>query len=345
MTRAKQVGVVGLGRMGTGIAKRLAAASHDCVVFDRSASALAALDGTTVRPAASLADLVRALGQPRVVWIMIPAGAVDALIAELRPLLAAGDIVIDGGNSHHVDDLRRARELATAGIHYVDVGVSGGVRGFEHGFCLMIGGEPQIVARLAPVFAVLAPGAPPDPAREPPSNTARYGYLHCGPVGAGHFVKMVHNGIEYGLMAAYAEGLNLLEHADAGRKSTNAGAGTAPLEHPDRFAYDFDLAAIAEVWRHGSVIRSWLLDLTAQALSRSPGLEAFGGRVADSGEGRWTAAAAIELGVPAPVIAAALFARFSSQGADNFANRLLSALRQEFGGHIEPSSVRGPETR
>jgi 6-phosphogluconate dehydrogenase len=340
-----QLGVVGLGRMGAGLAKRLALAGHDCVAFDRHAAALAALDGTTVRRAPSLAELVAALGKPRTIWIMIPAAAVDAVIAEIRPLLAAGDTVIDGGNSHFADDLRRTRELESAGIHYLDVGVSGGVFGLELGFCLMIGGEAPVVARLAPIFAALAPSAPPDPAREPPSQTARHGYLHCGPSGAGHFAKMVHNGIEYGLMAAYAEGLNLLKHASAGRATAVPDAETAPLEHPERYAYDFDLAAIAEVWRHGSVIRSWLLDLAARSLARGPGLESFGGRVSDSGEGRWTAAAAIELGVPAPVLAAALSARFGSRGADDFANRLLSALRHEFGGHAEPPSAPGPAAR
>jgi 6-phosphogluconate dehydrogenase len=338
-----RIGVIGLGRMGAGIARRLAAAGHECTAFDHDAAALAALDGTAIRRAASLSELAAALGTPRTVWIMIPASAVDAVIADLRPLLAAGDTVIDGGNSHYADDLRRARELGAAGIHYVDVGVSGGIWGLEQGFCQTIGGEASIVTRLAPIFAALAPAASPDPSREPPSRSARYGYVHCGPNGAGHFAKMIHNGIEYGLMAAYAEGFNLLKHANAGRAA--AASGAVPLEHPERFAYDFDLAAIAEVWRHGSVIRSWLLDLAARSLARSPDLDSFGGRVADSGEGRWTAEAALEIGVPAPVLTAALFARFGSRGADDFANRLLSALRHEFGGHTEPPAVQEPETR
>jgi 6-phosphogluconate dehydrogenase len=340
-----QVGVVGLGRMGAGIAKRLAAAGHDCVAFDRQPDAIATLDRTAIQPAASVAELIAALGRPRTVWIMIPAGAVDSAIAELRPLLAKGDVVIDGGNSHYVDDLRRARELASAGIHYVDVGVSGGVWGLEHGYCQMIGGEAPIVARLAPIFAALAPSAPADPAREPPSRTARHGYLHCGASGAGHFAKMVHNGIEYGLMAAYAEGFNLLKHANSGARSADPDAESAPLAQPERFAYDFDVGAIAELWRHGSVVRSWLLDLAARALAGSPGLEEFRGRVPDSGEGRWTAAAAIDVGVPVPVIAAALFSRFGSRDADAFANRLLSALRHEFGGHGETPATREPGVR
>ena len=331
-----QIGMVGLGRMGANMAKRLLAAGHDCVVFDRNAALREAFAATRATRAASLAELVGALREPRAIWIMVPAAAVDDVIAELREWLRAGDIVIDGGNSYYVDDIRRAAELRAAGIHYIDVGVSGGVWGLENGYCQMIGGEPQVVARLWPFFAALSPGAARLAGDQRPERTAPYGFLHCGAPGAGHFVKMIHNGIEYGLMAAYAEGFNLLRHANAGTVESTPDAEVAPLAAPDRFAYDFDLAEIAEVWRHGSVVRSWLLDLTSDALARDPKLERFGGRVADSGEGRWTVMAAIEAGVPAPVLATALFARFGSRGAEDFANRVLAALRYEFGGHSEP---------
>jgi 6-phosphogluconate dehydrogenase len=332
-----QIGMLGLGRMGSNMAKRLLAAGHECVVFDLNSAAVAELAEARATAAPSLRAFVTQLRQPRAVWLMIPAAAVDAAIADLRPLLAVDDVIIDGGNSHYVDDLRRAASLAAAGIRFVDVGVSGGVWGLEHGFCQMIGGDARTVERLRPIFAALAPRSGASDADRPAAGTAALGYLHCGPTGAGHFVKMVHNGIEYGLMAAYAEGINLLRHADVGSSAAVRApdAETAPMKAPERFAYDFDLAQITELWRHGSVIRSWLLDLVGAALSRDPGLDAFAGQVADSGEGRWTVDAAVEAGVPVPVLATALFARFSSRGAEDFANRLLSALRYEFGGHAE----------
>jgi 6-phosphogluconate dehydrogenase len=284
-------------------------------------------------PAASLAEVVRLLQAPRTIWIMIPAAAVDAVIAELTPLLAAGDTLIDGGNSHYVDDVRRSQALAAHGVHYLDVGVSGGVWGLEKGYCLMIGGDQDTAERLTPLFTALAPGASGTP---PSAGTAPLGYLHCGPSGAGHFVKMVHNGIEYGLMAAYAEGFNLLEQANAGERAKRVDAETAPLTiQGAHLAYEFDLAAIAELWRHGSVVRSWLLDLAGAALAQNPTLDGFLGEVSDSGEGRWTVNTAIEAGVPVPVLATALFARFGSRGHDDFANRLLSAMRLQFGGHVE----------
>jgi 6-phosphogluconate dehydrogenase len=318
--------------MGGNMARRWLEAGHECVVYAREPSATAGLGRDGAVPASSLADLAAKLRAPRVVWIMIPAAAVDGVIDELTPLLAAGDTLIDGGNSHYVDDVRRAGTLAPRGIHYVDVGVSGGIHGREQGYCQMIGGEAAAVARLDALFAALAPGA-----REPAStDTARRGYLHCGPSGAGHFVKMVHNGIEYGLMAAYAEGFNLLRHAGSGLAPERVDAETAPRRlRGSRLTYDFDVRAIAEVWRHGSVVRSWLLDLAAQALERDPRLEGFRGEVADSGEGRWTIDTAVDAGVPVPVLATALFARFASRGDDEFANKLLSAMRLEFGGHIE----------
>jgi 6-phosphogluconate dehydrogenase len=328
-----QIGMIGLGRMGSNMVRRLLAAGHECVVFDRHAAAVAALVQSRAKGAASAGELVAALHRPRVVWIMIPAGAVDSAIAELVPLLDADDVIVDGGNSHYVDDLRRAEQLSADGVHYVDVGVSGGVWGLANGFCQMIGGEPAVVSRLQPIFASLAPGADSATADLPDTRTAPHGYLHCGPSGAGHFVKMVHNGIEYGVMAAYAEGMNILRHADIGRAGRSVDAETSPLESPEHFSYDLDLGAIAEVWRHGSVIRSWLLDLIGGVLARDPSLGGFAGQVADSGEGRWTIGAAIEAGVPVPVLASALFARFSSRGEDDFANRVLSAMRNEFGGH------------
>ena len=328
-----QIGMLGLGRMGSNMVKRLATAGHDCVVFDRNPVAVSAVVSAHTTGATSLATLVGALEKPRIVWLMIPAGAVDRAIADLAPLLEAGDVIVDGGNSHYADDLRRAALLGAAGVGYVDVGVSGGVWGLEQGFCQMIGGDEAVVARLRPIFAALAPGASAVDDEEP---TATLGYLHCGPTGAGHFVKMVHNGIEYGLMAAYAEGFNILRHANVGSgPHAVPDAEVAPLKTPDHFAYEFDLAQIAELWRHGSVIRSWLLDLTGAALARDPDLAAFTGEVADSGEGRWTVSAAVDAGVPVPVLATALFARFSSRGAENFANRVLSAMRYEFGGHAE----------
>ena len=330
-----QLGLVGLGRMGANMARRWLDAGHECVGYARHAADVEALRGEGLVGAASLDDLVSRLDPPRTIWIMIPAAAVDGVNDALTPHLGAGDTLIDGGNSHFVDDVRRATALGTRGVHYLDVGVSGGIFGGEHGYCLMIGGDPAACARLAPLFTSLAPGG-----EEPPSGgTAPLGYLHCGPSGAGHFVTMVHNGIEYGLMAAYAEGFNLLREANAGTRAARVDAETAPRTvHGTHLAYDFDLAAIAELWRHGSVVRSWLLDLTTAALNRNPTLDGFLGEVSDSGEGRWTINTAVEAGVPVPVLSSALFARFSSRNHDDFSNRLLSALRREFGGHLE----RGP---
>jgi 6-phosphogluconate dehydrogenase len=336
-----QIGMIGLGRMGANMVRRLLKGGHECVAYDRSADAVKAVVNAGARGAGTIAELVDTLSSPRAVWIMVPAGLVDSVIAELRPLLKSGDILIDGGNSHYHDDIRRADGLRSAGIHYVDVGTSGGVLGFEQGYCLMIGGEPQSVGSLEPIFATLSPGGRMPQGVEQRARrhgTAEMGYLHCGLHGAGHFVKMVHNGIEYGLMAAYAEGLNILRHADAGNRPRDADAETTPLRHPEYYRYDFDLSEIAEVWRRGSVISSWLLDLTAAALADDASLKNYAGRVSDSGEGRWTIAAAIDEGVPAPVLSAALFQRFSSRGGADFANRVLSALRHEFGGHIEKTS-------
>ncbi|MEW6073224.1 MAG: phosphogluconate dehydrogenase (NAD(+)-dependent, decarboxylating) [Planctomycetota bacterium] len=336
-----QVGMVGLGRMGANLVRRLRRHGHECVGHDRDPALVAALVAEGVRGAASPAELAASLDRPRVAWLMVPAAAVDPALAALVPHLAAGDVVIDGGNSHFADDQRRARELAAAGLHYVDIGTSGGVVGLERGFCLMIGGEAETVARLAPLFAALAPGveaAPRTPGRAArPVAPAERGWLHCGPAGAGHFVKMVHNGIEYGVMAALAEGLNLLRHgaAGGGEEGRRADAETAPLAHPERYRYDLPLAEVAEVWRRGSVISSWLLDLAADALARDPALAGFAGRVADSGEGRWTVQAAVELGVPAPVLTTALYERFASRGEAEFARRVLSAMRKGFGGHEE----------
>jgi 6-phosphogluconate dehydrogenase len=333
-----ELGMIGLGRMGGNIVRRLLHAGHRCVAYDRHPEPVQALAREGAVAAMSLEDLVAKLTPPRAVWLMVPAAVVEGELATLAPRLGTGDIVIDGGNSHYHDDIRRAAELGSKKLHYVDVGTSGGVWGLERGYCLMIGGEEAVVRRLDPIFAALAPGidaASPTPGRERSGGTADRGYLHCGPSGAGHFVKMVHNGIEYGLMAAYAEGLNILRHADAGLQSRTVDAETTPLRHPELYRYEFDLPQIAEVWRRGSVIASWLLDLTAQALLESPDLADFSGRVSDSGEGRWTLDAAIDESVPAPVLSAALFDRFRSRGEADFADKLLSALRFQFGGHAE----------
>ncbi|CAH2600713.1 6-phosphogluconate dehydrogenase, NAD(+)-dependent, decarboxylating [Rhodovastum atsumiense] len=333
-----QLGMIGLGRMGANMVERLLAAGHDCVVYDAHAAAMMDLVGKGAEGSDSLEAFVRKLEKPRLVWLMLPAAVVDPVLDDLTPLLEPGDIVVDGGNSYYHDDLRRAEALRPRAVHYVDVGVSGGVWGRERGYCLMIGGEEPILQHLDPIFRTLAPGveaAPRTTGASGPPEPAEWGYLHCGPHGAGHFVKMVHNGIEYALMAAYAEGFNILRHADAGLVKRDKDAETTPLRHPERYAYDIDIARVAELWRRGSVVGSWLLDLSAHALRASPDLAAFSGRVSDSGEGRWTLQAAIEEGVPAPVIGAALFNRFESRGSADFANRLLSALRWEFGGHQE----------
>jgi 6-phosphogluconate dehydrogenase len=336
-----QIGMIGLGRMGANMARRLLRNGHDCVVFNRSPKAVAELVAEKATGAISLADLVTKLEAPRAVWLMVPAAAVDETIAELAPLLDRGDILIDGGNSYYVDDLRRARELAEKGIHYVDVGTSGGVWGLERGYCMMIGGETAAVQRLGPVFAALAPGMgviERTPGRSAQGGTSEQGYLHCGPNGAGHFVKMVHNGIEYGIMAAYAEGFGILAAANVGKGTHAVDAETTPLRDPEHYQYDMDLPEIAEVWRRGSVIASWLLDLTAAALVEDPALGKFAGRVSDSGEGRWTIKAAIDEAVPAPVLTTALYERFSSRGEADFQNKLLSAMRYQFGGHLEKSA-------
>ena len=333
-----QLGMVGLGRMGSNMVRRLLSGGHTCAVFDKSPKAIADLVNEQAAGASSLADLARRLDKPRAVWLMVPAGAVDATIRDVLPHLESGDILIDGGNSYYVDDLRRAGELAPKGIQYVDVGTSGGVWGFERGYCLMIGGESSTVKHLDPIFATLAPGIGTidrTPGRAAAGGTAEQGYLHCGPSGAGHFVKMVHNGIEYGLMAAYAEGLNVLRAANVGRVQHAADAETTPLREPEHYQYALDLPAITEVWRRGSVIASWLLDLTAAALVEDRSLERYAGRVSDSGEGRWTIKASVDEGVPASVLASALYERFSSRGAADFADKLLSAMRHQFGGHVE----------
>jgi 6-phosphogluconate dehydrogenase len=327
--------------MGANMVRRLAKAGHQCVAFDRNAESArqVAQDGTIA--ATSLDDLVKKLKRPRAVWLMVPAAVVDATLQELTAKLDAGDIVIDGGNSYYVDDIRRAKELASKGLHYVDVGTSGGVWGLERGYCQMIGGESQVVEHLDPIFKSLAPGRGDiarTPGREKVPGTAEEGYLHCGPSGAGHFVKMVHNGIEYGLMAAYAEGLNILKHANAGSGTREVDAETTPLRNPENYRYDFPLADVAEVWRRGSVVASWLLDLTAISLLEQPSLERFSGRVSDSGEGRWTILAAIESTTPAPVLTASLYERFVSRGEDDFAGKLLSAMRFQFGGHLEKAA-------
>jgi 6-phosphogluconate dehydrogenase len=333
-----QLGMIGLGRMGANMVRRLLEAGHELVVYDAHAEAVRTLEKAGAYGTSALKDFVARLAKPRAVWLMVPAGAVDPVLEQLTPLLEAGDCVIDGGNSYYHDDLRRAAALAQKKLHYVDVGVSGGVWGMERGYCLMIGGENEVVARLEPVFRALAPGvesAARTPGREGAPVPEENGYLHCGPNGAGHFVKMVHNGIEYGVMAAYAEGFNILHGAAVGKRQGEVDAETTPLRHPEHYRYDIDVARVAEVWRRGSVIGSWLLDLSASALRADPALAKFDGRVSDSGEGRWTLQAAIDEGVPAPVISAALFARFASRGHSEYADRLLSAMRYEFGGHLE----------
>ncbi|MDX6476024.1 MAG: 6-phosphogluconate dehydrogenase [Gaiellaceae bacterium] len=333
-----QLGMIGLGRMGANMVRRLMRDDHDCVVYNRSPKPVDELVGEGATGSGSLAELVQKLEAPRFVWLMVPAGVVDATLAELVPLLSPGDTLIDGGNSYYHDDIRRATELEAQGLNYVDVGTSGGVFGLDRGYCLMIGGDDEPVASLDGVFASLAPGlqaAERTPGRSGDPSPAERGYLHCGPPGAGHFVKMVHNGIEYGIMASYAEGLNILNHAGVGRADHEVDAETAPLRHPERYQYSLDLAEVTEVWRRGSVIASWLLDLTAQALHEEPTLQKYGGRVSDSGEGRWTLEAANETGTPVPVLASALFSRFSSRGEGDFGNRTLSAMRFAFGGHLE----------
>jgi 6-phosphogluconate dehydrogenase len=330
--------MIGLGRMGANMVRRLLKDRHQCVVFDRSEVAVKDLIKEKAIGAVSLADLVSRLNKPRTVWLMVPAAVVDKSIADLLPLLQAEDTLVDGGNSYYVDDIRRAKQLASKGIHYVDVGTSGGVWGLERGYCMMIGGESDLVQRLDPIFAALAPGSGDlrrTPGREKLGGTAEKGYLHCGPNGAGHFVKMVHNGIEYGIMAAYAEGLGVLKSANIGRQQQESDAETTPLRDPGRYQYDFNLADVAEVWRRGSVIASWLLDLTAAALSSDPTLSKFAGRVSDSGEGRWTIKAAIDEGVPVPVLTTALYERFASRGEADYQDKLLSAMRLGFGGHLE----------
>ena len=336
-----QLGMIGLGRMGANMVRRLIKDGHQCVVFDRSADAVKDLVKENAVGGTSLADFVKKLNKPRAVWLMVPAAVVDKAIADLSPLLEAGDILIDGGNSYYVDDIRRAKELASKGIHYVDVGTSGGVWGLERGYCMMIGGEKDVVERLDPIFATLAPGIgniPRTTGREKLGGTAEQGYLHCGPNGAGHFVKMVHNGIEYGIMAAYAEGLGVLNAADAGTRQSEADAETTPLRDPEHYQFGLNLADIAEVWRRGSVIASWLLDLTASALAADAKLTKFTGRVSDSGEGRWTIKAAIDEGVPVPVLTTALYERFASRGEADYQDKLLSAMRFGFGGHLEKAA-------
>ncbi|MFL5365114.1 MAG: phosphogluconate dehydrogenase (NAD(+)-dependent, decarboxylating) [Myxococcales bacterium] len=336
-----QMGMIGLGRMGANMVRRLVRAGHECVVFDRSPKTVEELARDKAVGSTSLQDFVRKLRKPRAIWMMIPAAIVDGMVSDLLPLVEEGDILIDGGNSYYVDDIRRANELRAEGIHYVDVGTSGGVWGVERGYCQMIGGETEIVNRLDPIFAALAPGigaAPRTPGRESTTGTAEQGYLHCGPNGAGHFVKMVHNGIEYGLMAAYAEGLNILRGASVGKRRHDVDAETTPLRDPEHYQYDLNLVDVVELWRRGSVVGSWLLDLTAGELLGDPKLERFAGRVSDSGEGRWTIHAAIDEGVPSPVLTAALYERFTSRGEADFANRVLSAMRHAFGGHQEKKS-------
>jgi 6-phosphogluconate dehydrogenase len=338
LTKTMQLGMIGLGRMGANMVRRLMRGGHECVVFDRSADAVKDLVKEKAVGAATLAEFVTKLRKPRAVWLMVPAGVVDGSIAELLPLLEPGDILIDGGNSYYVDDIRRAKELAGKGIHYVDVGTSGGVWGLERGYCMMIGGEPAVVDRLDPIFATLAPGIgtiPRTPGREKSGGTAEQGYLHCGSNGAGHFVKMVHNGIEYGIMAAYAEGFGVLKSANVGKRPREADAETTPLRRPENYQFDFNLADISEVWRRGSVVASWLLDLTAGALAADAHLTRFSGRVSDSGEGRWTIKAAIDEGVPVPVLTTALYERFASRGEADYQDKLLSAMRFGFGGHLE----------
>jgi 6-phosphogluconate dehydrogenase len=342
-----QLGMIGLGRMGSNMVQRLMSGGHECVVYDLNSKAVQLLSEKGAAGTKSLEDFVSRLSQPRAIWLMIPAGAVDGQLTALIPLLESGDIVIDGGNSYYHDDIRRGAELKKRGIHYLDVGTSGGVAGLERGYCLMVGGEKEIFEHLDPIFATLAPGvgaAPRTPGRAKlgpqVASTAEQGYLHCGPHGAGHFVKMVHNGIEYGIMASFAEGLNILHYANIGRMPPAEDAETTPMQTPEYYQYELDLREIAEVWRRGSVIGSWLLDLTAEALLEDPDLQGFSGRVSDSGEGRWTVTAAVDEGVPVHVISAALFERFESRGAADFADKLLSAMRKQFGGHVEKKDGR-----
>jgi len=339
-----QIGMIGLGRMGGNMVRRLLKSGHECVVFDLKTAAVETLAREGAQGARSIEDLIARLAKPRVVWLMVPAALTDSMITAITPLLDKDDIIVDGGNSYYLDDIRRSSRLQAQGIRYLDVGTSGGVWGKERGYCLMIGGEKSAVEHLDPVFAALSPSssaAPPTSGRERKASTAEQGYLHCGPSGAGHFVKMVHNGIEYGLMAAYAEGFNILRHANAGNQERETDAETAPLRHPEHFRFDFNLADISELWRRGSVVASWLLDLSAQALAENPALDEFAGKVSDSGEGRWTINAAIDEGVPVPVLSAALYQRFSSRGEDDFGNRLLSAMRHQFGGHEEKRVQKG----
>jgi 6-phosphogluconate dehydrogenase len=336
-----QLGMIGLGRMGANMVRRLIKGSHECVVFDRSSKAVKELVGEKAVGASSLQDFVKKLQKPRAVWLMVPAAVVDKMIADLTPILEPEDILIDGGNSYYVDDIRRAKELASRRIHYVDVGTSGGVWGLERGYCMMIGGEDSAVKHIDPVLASLAPGrgdVPRTPGRDNRGGTAEQGYLHCGPNGAGHFVKMVHNGIEYGVMAAYAEGLGILRDANIGKRKSAIDAETTPLRDPEHYQYDLDLSDVTEVWRRGSVIASWLLDLTASALVEDPNLKKFAGRVSDSGEGRWTIKAAIDEAVPAPVLTTALYERFTSRGEADYQDKVLSAMRFGFGGHLEKAA-------
>lgn len=333
-----QLGMIGLGRMGANLVRRLTKAGHTCVIYDRNSAAVKELTGQDVQGAASLDEFIAKLSKPRAAWVMVPAGVAGEVVKELAARMEAGDIIIDGGNTYYRDDLERAKALKTRGIHYVDCGTSGGIFGLERGYCLMIGGEEKIVNHLDPIFSSIAPGvkaAPRTPGRTGTSGHDEQGYLHCGPTGAGHFVKMVHNGIEYGMMAAYAEGLNILKHADVGLRVQEKDAETTPLRDPDAYQYQINIGQVAEVWRRGSVVASWLLDLTAEALVEDPDLTSFSGRVSDSGEGRWTIAAAVDEGVPAPVISAALFGRLESRGNADYANRILSAMRKQFGGHDE----------
>jgi 6-phosphogluconate dehydrogenase len=333
-----QLGMIGLGRMGANLVRRLMRDGHECVVYDVNSEAVAQLEAEGAIGATSLDDFVAKLSTPRVAWIMVPAGLTGATVDDLASRMDAEDVIIDGGNSYYRDDIDRAKELAPKGIHYVDVGTSGGIFGLERGYCLMIGGETKVVRHLDPIFKTIAPGvgeAPRTPGRNGSPSTAEQGYLHCGPNGAGHFVKMIHNGIEYGIMAAYAEGLNVLRHANAGKNGREIDAETTPLRDPDAYQYDIDVGEVAEVWRRGSVVASWLLDLAATALAKSPSLDEFSGRVSDSGEGRWTVLAAVDVGVPAPVLTTALYERFESRGEADYADKVLSAMRKEFGGHVE----------